>query len=255
MTLNELYTDTSRVSLMWMGNDGWVINLYGCVVSTDLDLFQDIRKPLPKNVDLREMAGRIRYALITHGHGDHFNEETCLFLQKYSDCRFIVPKSCCRKAVEVGLDDERVIVSTPGVPFEPEDGLHIRPTRALHGHYAGSVYRGASLGDCGYVVERNGFRLYQPGDTVLLDEHFTDFKDIDLLFFSPTEHNMLIENSTRFIQLIAPRYIFPQHYDSYDTTPDNDFWTKGYPDEVYARLPPERQSGFIKVAQGEPVTL
>jgi hypothetical protein len=55
--------------------------------------------------------------------------------------------------------------------------------------------------------------------------------------------------------MIAPRHIFPQHYDSYDATPENDFWTKGYPDEVYARLAPELQKRFVKVPQGVPTAL
>jgi len=233
-----------------MGNNGWVINLYGCVISTDLDLHLPIRKPLPANVDLQEMVSQISYAFITHEHGDHFNRETCLLMQKYSGCRFIVPKSCYGSAIKDGLDDERIIVAAPDVGFMLDD-LHVAPMRALHGHYMGSVYRGASLGDCGYVITRNGFSLYQPGDTVLLDEHF-GLRDIDMLFFSPTEHNMHIENSVRFIQMISPRHVIPQHYDSYHSTPDNEFWTRGYPDDVYNLLPPDLQQAFIKMVQGEP---
>ena len=253
MTLNEFYSNNSNVSLMWMGNDGWVINLYGCIISTDLDLNHRIRKPLPANVDIKEMASHIRFAFVTHEHGDHFNEDTCLFLQKNSDCKFIVPKSCSRKAEKIGLDDQRVVISTPGVAFTLGD-LQVSPMRALHGHFKGSVYRGASLGDCGYVITRNGFTFYQPGDTVLLDEHF-DLKNIDLLFFSPTEHNMHINNSVLFIQMIDPKHICPQHYDSYETTPENAFWTRGFPDEVFELLSKDQQQKFVKLLQGQPKML
>ena len=168
----------------------------------------------------------------------------------YSDCTFIVPKSCYRKALTIGLDDERIIIATPGVSFSL-NGMHINPVRAIHGHYQGSVYGGASMGDCGYVISSGGFTLYQPGDTLLLAEHF-EMDGIDLLFFSPTEHNTHIENSIRLIRLLRPGRIIPQHFDSYVTTPDNAFWTKGYPDEVYAMLTDTEKRAFMKLSQGRP---
>ena len=130
-------------------------------------------------------------------------------------------------------------------------GIEIEPVRAIHGHYHGSVYRGADLGDCGYIFSSNGFRIYQPGDTVLLDEHF-EMGGVDLLFFSPTEHNTHIENSVRLIRLLRPGLAIPQHYDSYVTTPENAFWTKGYPDEVYGLLTAKEQRAFTKLPQGQP---
>lgn len=178
MNLSEIYSSTSGVYVMWMGNDGWIVNLYGIVISTDLDLHSPDRNPLPPHVDIAEMASHIQAAFITHEHSDHFNPDTCLFLQDHSDCLFVIPKNCYRQAMKTGLNDERLVISTPEIPFQLP-GLDIQPVRAVHGHYLGSVYRGASLGDCGYIISREGFTLYQPGDTVLLDEHF------DIRIFSP----------------------------------------------------------------------
>ena len=250
MNLSEFYASKTGVYVMWMGNDGWIINLHGALISTDLDLHSSIRVPAPPNVDVNEMAGRIQTAFITHEHGDHFNTDTCLYLHKHSDCTFIVPKSCYRKALTIGLDDERIIIAAPGVSFAL-NGIQINPVRAIHGHYQGSVYGGASLGDCGYVISSGGFTLYQPGDTLLLAEHF-EMDGIDLLFFSPTEHNTHIENSIRLIRLLRPGRIIPQHFDSYVTTPDNAFWTRGYPDEVYAMLTDTEKRAFLKLSQGRP---
>jgi hypothetical protein len=50
-------------------------------------------------------------------------------------------------------------------------GLHVEPQRAFHGHWHGSVYRGANLEDCGYLLNLAGERILQPGDTVLLHDH------------------------------------------------------------------------------------
>jgi L-ascorbate metabolism protein UlaG (beta-lactamase superfamily) len=254
MTLDEFYAAKSGVSLLWMGNDGWVVNLHGCIISMDLDFYSRGRVPLPEGVDLVRLAREIRYAFATHEHGDHFNEETCLFLQKHSRCQFVLAKSCYQRALEIGIDDERIVVATPRTEFELDGGLSVSVIRAVHGHFKGSVYRGANMGDCGYVIKHGGFSLYQPGDTVLLDEHFT-MGDIDLLFFSPTEHNMHIDNSVEFIRLVKPRHIVPQHYDSYEIKPDNAFWTRGFPDEVYAKLTEDEQWRFVKFTQGKPKPL
>ena len=253
MNLNDFYSSKKDVCLVWMGNDGWVLNLFGTIISTDLDLHSPNRVPLPPNVDIKKMAAHIRAAFVTHEHGDHFNRETCLYLQDNSDCLFIIPKSCYREAIKSGLDDERLVIATPRVPFQLL-GLDIKPVRALHGHFHGSVFRGANMSDCGYMISSNQFTLYQPGDTVLLDEHF-EMKNIDALFFSPTEHNMHIDNSIRFIRLIKSRFIIPQHFESYKVTPKNAFWTKGFPCEVYNRLTDAEKSKFIKFSQGQPIKL
>ena len=79
--------------------------------------------------------------------------------------------------------------------------------------------------------------------------------DIDLAFVSPTEHNMHIKNSLRYLSQLAPKYIFPQHYGSYTVSPDNAFWTRGFVDELYGRLPETLQAGFIRAKQGHPIAV
>jgi len=253
MTLEAFYQQKSSVGLMWMGNAGWVINLRGLIFSTDLDLHSPERVPLPENVDIFELARHIQIVFVTHGHGDHFNEDTCRMLGSHSACRFVIPESCVQTATDIGLPDHRVTFVKPGMEYGLP-GLHVHTVRAIHGHFFGSVYSDANLTDCGYVFERQGFRVYQPGDTVLLEEHF-DMGGIDLAFVSPTEHNMHIENALRYLGLVKPRYIFPQHYDSYTVTNENAFWTRGYVNELYERLPSEQQAGFIRVKQGQPYVI
>jgi len=250
MTPDAFYRQKSGAGLMWMGNAGWVINLYGLIFCTDLDLHSPERVPLPENVDLHELARHIQIAFVTHEHGDHFNEDTCRMLEEHSACRFVIPESCAELAAETGLPDHRVTAVKPGMAYALP-GLNVRTVRAIHGHFDGSVYSGANLLDCGYLFERQGFRVYQPGDTVLLEEHFT-MGGIDLAFVSPTEHNMHIENAARYLGLLEPRHIFPQHYDSYVVTDENAFWTQGFVDELYDRLPPAQQGGFVRVKQGQP---
>ena len=73
---------------------------------------------------------------------------------------------------------------------------------------------------------------------------------IDVLFVSPTVHNMFTDRSMILINRLEPDYIFPQHFGTYRETDDNRFWTKGYPDELKLRLSKTLQDRFHKLAVG-----
>ena len=124
-----------------------------------------------------------------------------------------------------------------------------RQQRALHGHWHGSVYRHANMEDCGYLFALGGKRFLQPGDTVLLHQHL-ELSGVDVLFVSPTDHNMHVERSAVLINALEPAHIFPQHFGTYLETDDNRYWTKGYPDELKTVLPRRMQERFHKLAQG-----
>ena len=105
------------------------------------------------------------------------------------------------------------------------------PLRAIHGNPKSAVAHEANLDDCGYRIELAGKTFLQPGDSVLLEDHLS-LKDVDVLFFSPTEHNTFIDPSVLLINALEPDYILPQHWDTYRVTPENRFWANGYPAEV-----------------------
>jgi hypothetical protein len=46
-------------------------------------------------------------------------------------------------------------------------------------------------------------------------------KHVDVLFVSPTEHNMHIGPSIILINELDPAYILPKHRDTYRLTPEN----------------------------------
>ena len=133
-------------------------------------------------------------------------------------------------------------------------GVNVEPQRALHGHLFSCVYRHANLDDCGYVFTMGGKRFLQPGDTVLLHDHL-ELVDIDVLFVSPTIHNMVVDRAAVLINALEPEHIFAQHFGTYVQTEDNMFWTKGYPDELKHVLPRLMQKRFHKLAPGEVVVL
>jgi L-ascorbate metabolism protein UlaG (beta-lactamase superfamily) len=126
----------------------------------------------------------------------------------------------------------------------------VEPLRALHGDRHQAVHAGANLDDCGYLVTIAGVRFLQPGDSVLSQDHLT-LEGVDALFVSPTDHNMHVRPACILINTLKPKHVFPQHFGTYVVTPDNEFWTHGYPDELQAALPCEMQARCHKLRQGE----
>lgn len=247
-TLEEFLAIKDETAVCWLGNDAWLINAGGCIAAFDLDLNNEGRLMRP-SVPVEKIAEALSIHLITHEHEDHFNSATSKILAEKSSCIFVVPASCAKKASELGIPAKRTRVTSPGESLRIFN-YDIKPQRALHGHFKGSVYRFASLQDCGYLMTVGGLSIYQPGDTVLLHEHF-ELEGIDVLFVSPTEHNTHIKNSAVMIEAMKPGYIFPQHYDTYEMGPGNAFWTKGYVDELEAALDAEAKKRFHRLKHEE----
>ena len=246
--LDELRSVTQGVAVLWLGNIGWLLSDGERVVATDLDLMRDSRLQ-PSPIPPEDIAPVLDIHFLTHEHEDHFATPTCRVLAEKGECLFVVPANCERKARGLGLPGDRIRVARPGQPFEAR-GVGVEPLRALHGHHHGIVYGGANLEDCGYALSLGGKRLLQPGDTLLLDEH-RELEGIDVLFVSPTEHNMHVGHAALLIEALQPDVVLPQHFGTYAETAGNRYWTHGYPEELVARLSEPMRQRFRTLAQGE----
>jgi L-ascorbate metabolism protein UlaG (beta-lactamase superfamily) len=252
--IGQIRDHRKGIALWWVGNDGWLIKSDGVLIGTDLDL-ELIDKVEPPPISAEELAADLDVAFVTHHHGDHFNTPTLRILAHKDRCTFVLPQTCLRPALELGIATERIVVPQPGQAFEVK-GIRVEPTHAIHGNQDFTVLtREADFIDsithnCGYVINLQGKRLFQPGDTVLTEEHL-NLKNIDVLFVSPTVHNMHIDRSSILINRLEPAYIFPQHFATYRETEANQFWTRGYPDELKGRLSNELQKRYHKLKQGE----
>ena len=236
------------IALCWLGNLSWLLSSQNRLIAFDLDLHLDCRirtSPIPAEA----IAPMLEVVFITHEHEDHFNSTTSGILANKSDCLFVVPANCEQKALEIGITEKRIHIARPGEAFDLP-GIHVEPQRAIHGDKLFTVYRHANLKDCGYVFKFGGKTFLQPGDTVLLEEHL-ELTHVDVLFVSPTVHNTYIDRSTILINAIEPDYIFPQHFGTYIQNEENLFWTKGYPDELKAKLSRSMQAHYHKLNPGE----
>lgn len=247
-SLQQLLGAQTGLAVCWLGNDGWLVRGQGRLIAFDLDLESDIRLREPP-VSTRELAPYLDAMFISHEHGDHFNDATAALLARHSKCLFVVPANCVEKARRLGVPDPRLVVARPRQPLDVL-GLHVRPLRAFHGHHHQSVYHDANLDDCGYLLSLGRRVLLQPGDSVLTQDHL-ELEGVDILFVSPTAHNMHIQPAVHLINAMRPGWIFPQHFDTYRATPENEFWTIGYPDELCAALEPDLCRQYHKLEQGE----
>ena len=202
-----------------------------------------------------QLAPLIDVVFATHHHADHCNVPTIGTLAREGS-----PTRCClgpassewRKRAS-----RRRVWSFPG-PEHSFDvrGFRVEPTHAIHGNQEFTVltrepdFIESITHNCGYVLNIRGKRLFHPGDSVLTEEHLK-LEDIDVLFVSPTVHNMYIDRSMILINRLEPDYIFPQHFGTYRQTEENAFWTRGYPDELKQRLSRELQERYHKLRQGE----
>jgi len=247
--LEEIRAHQQGMAVWWVGHNGWLIKAGQILIGTDLPLETKARMA-PPPITAAELAGEINYSFITHEHSDHFERETSKILLDEGNCTFVLPRSCLEAArKEVGIPDDRMIIAEPRKPFDAGD-LHVEPIRAIHGNRKYAVYYEANLEDCGYLITLGGKRILQPGDSVLLEDQLF-LKDVDVLFFSPTEHNTYIERSVILINELEPDYIFPQHRETFKVTPENRFWTSAYPYEVKLRLAKALQERYYILDMGK----
>jgi L-ascorbate 6-phosphate lactonase len=252
--LEQIRAHHHGIAIWWAGNDGWLIKSDDLLFATDLDLETE-EKVYPPPISADQLASEIDVVFVTHHHGDHFNGPTLKALARKPRCTFVLPRTCLAEASVMGIPSARIIVPSPGQPFDIK-GIHVEPLHAIHGNQDFTVltrekdFVDSIANNCGYVFTVQGKRLFQPGDSVLTEEHLS-LKDIDVLFVSPTVHNMYIDRSMILINRLEPSYIFPQHFQTYREDPENQFWTKGYPDELYLRLSKTLQQRYHKLKQGE----
>jgi L-ascorbate 6-phosphate lactonase len=247
--IDEIRAHSEGLAVWWVGHNGWLIKSDNVLVGTDLPLETKARE-VPSPVTAKELAGELDISFVTHEHSDHFERETSRILVEHGDCMFVMPASCLEAARnEVKIPEDRIVVAEPRTAFEVR-GVPVQAVRAIHGNRNYAVYYEANLQDCGYVITLGGKRLLQMGDSVLLEDQLF-LRDIDVLFFSPTEHNTYIDRSVILINALEPEYIFPQHRNTFKVTPENRFWTSAYPYEVKLLLSKDLQERYYVLDMGK----
>jgi len=252
--VEQLRSHHQGLAVWWVGNDGWLIKSGDLLVGTDLALETEDKIAAPP-ISAPQLAPELDIEFVTHHHGDHCNLETIQALAEGGKCTFVLPRPCLKEVESLKIPKERIIVPEPGQPFDIR-GVHVEPIHAIHGNQEFSVltrepdFIDKIAHNCGYVLTIGGKRFLQPGDSVLTEEHL-GLANIDVLFVSPTVHNMYIDRSMILINHLQPAYILPQHFGTYKEIEEELFWRKGYPDELKLRLSADLQKRYHKLSLGE----
>jgi L-ascorbate 6-phosphate lactonase len=252
--VEQLRSHQDGIAVWWVGNAGWLVKADRLLIGIDLDLESNERIDAAP-ITSSELAPLIDVTFATHHHGDHCNVATIRNLASEGAATFVLPRPCLERVAGLGIPPGRVIIPEPGQPFDVE-GLSVEPIHAIHGNQYFTVltrepdFIDSIAHNCGYVLNIEGRRFLHPGDSVLTEEHL-ELKGIDVLFVSPTVHNMYVDRSMILINRLEPAYIFPQHFGTYRQTDENAFWTRGYPDELQQRLSRELQDRYHKLRSGE----
>ncbi len=252
--LEQIRAHRSGVALWWVGNAGWLVKSGDLLVGIDLDLESEERIQ-PPPVSSEELAAEIDVAFATHHHGDHFNAPTLAKIAAKPRCSFVLPLTCLAGAAAAGIPRDRIVVPQPLHPFEIK-GVGVRPLHAVHGNQMFTVltrepdFVESIAHNCGYVLDLGGRTFFWPGDSVLTEEHL-GLSNVNVLFVSPTVHNMYLDRSAILINVLQPDLVIPQHFGTYRENDENRFWTKGYPDELRLALSADLQKRYRKLGQGE----
>jgi L-ascorbate 6-phosphate lactonase len=253
VVLDQVRAHHRGMAVWWVGNAGWLIKADDLLIGIDLDL-SSAEKVQPPPILAEELASELDVAFVTHHHGDHCNVPTIEALAAGSRTVFVLPQSCLKEMPGLSLPASRLIVPEPLHPFDVKR-IHVEPIHTIHGNQEFTVLTREPdfveniAHNCGYVLNILGKRFLHPGDSVLTEEHLS-VKNIDVLFVSPTVHNMYTDRSMILINHLQPAYIFPQHFGTYRETENEAFWTHGYPDELKLRLSEDLQKRYHRLTLG-----
>ena len=254
-TAKDVNRPIEGVTLWWLGNAGFAIRYNEILMfidpvievkGEDDNALSEIGLKLQHELPLRATdVERADIILLTHHHTDHTAPKT-LSVLKRTGALFICPEICQPVLDRIGVDRARVRTINYGQMITSKE-VSIKPVRAIHGGRHGDVdnllpnfERGA-----GYVVRVGAHSVFHPRDTVLLEEHY-ELNDAEILLLPICHHTRTL---TKLPEILAPKYIIAMHYNTYEVTEDNRFWTYGDPEETRCKIKyPER---LIVLKQGE----
>ncbi|MFB0503384.1 MAG: MBL fold metallo-hydrolase [Candidatus Bathyarchaeia archaeon] len=249
---SEVNRPAHGLRLWWLGNAGFAIRYDEILMfidpvievkSEDDQTFSETGLRLQHKLPLRA-AGveRADIVLLTHHHGDHAAPKT-LSLLKRTGALFICPEICMPVIDRISVDRERVRTVDYDQTMTYGE-VSVKAVRAIHGGHHGGVSASLELG-AGYLVKVGGYSIFHPGDTVLMEEHY-ELSNVDILLLPICRHSKAL---TRLAEILAPRHIIAMHYDTYEVTEHNCFWTYGDPEETRSKIEyPER---LVVLEQGE----
>lgn len=210
------------LSVTWLGQAGFIYGFPGgATVCVDPYLSHAAGKGKSRErltpVPLPAWQVRADIVVVTHDHTDHFDEITLRPLAEVPGTVFLGPSSCREHWLAMGLPGERFLRLDQGESLEVA-GVGLRALYAEHDS-------GGRRDAIGVVIEADGFKVYQTGDSEYTERLVETGKGLkpDLLTVPINGRlgNMDHEQAARFTEAVAPRAAIPMHYGMFkDNTAD-----------------------------------
>ena len=155
----------------------------------------------------------ITHILITHGHGDHIGDCESIALKNNS---LIISNIEIVSYLKAKNKSFKVHPLQIGGSYQFDFGT-VKMTPALHGsaiNHNGELIYGGLAG--GFLIERNGMKIYHAGDTGLsMEMKLLEYDNIDLAFLPiGGNYTMDITDAVRAVHFIKPKQVIPIHYHS-----------------------------------------
>lgn len=159
-----------------------------------------------KVIDYASMP-KADYLLVTHEHGDHFNQEAIKVLSG-AKTRFITNRRC---ADMYGSGE----VMANGNKLQIVDDFTIEAVPAYNTSEGRMQFHPKGR-DNGYILTIDGLRIYIAGDTEDIPE-MSAIKDIDIAFLPCNQpYTMTPDQMVKVARIIKPKVVFPYHYGQTD---------------------------------------
>lgn len=145
--------------------------------------------------------------LITHEHGDHFNTTT-IEAKVTPDTVIVVPQSIAGKLPE-SLKKHLVILKNGESTVFKDITIQAVPAYNLREE---DKNKHPQSRDNGYVLEKDGKRVYIAGDTEDIPE-MRALKNIDIAFIPMNlPYTMNVEKAANAVLAFKPKHVYPYHY-------------------------------------------
>lgn len=201
------------------------------------------KRMLPKILGAKELV--FDYLIATHEHSDHYDYDSMKDLMDNGHTELLASVDCERLSDSLGIDFKRAHYVKPGQSFDRSDFTF---------HFINCDHGTGSLDALGVIIEVDGFRILEVGDTCLrLDrkDEYLSKGAIDILIapINGAYGNLSEEDCARLSDALNPKLTIPCHYGMFASH----MGLPGVFIEKMKEICPQNQ--FIIMTQGESLEL
>lgn len=246
----EVFRQTERTEIYWLGNAGFLINSRGTCIMID-PLLKGFDMPLLIDVPiLPEKVPHLDAVLITHCDNDHFSIPTCRELSSvcraYHSTRYVDSLMKSLHLVSFG--------HSIGDTFSVGN-IYAKLTPAYHtwqNEYPGYTRTFEKADYCGFLLQTPDGSIWAPGDSRFLPE-FLNLPAPNVIFFdfSDDSWHIGLENAIKIANAYPKAHLLLSHWGTVDA-PDMQPFNADPKDLTGRILNPER---IHILAPGEPFIL